>query len=218
MSKGWIVLITRLPDEGPLQIGSVSLPAGVRIVSGYGTAQQPVAWATTEPVPAPACGSWPRRSCPRCARRTRRCPASGPGHPAVPPRSTASSRWPARSRPWPGRRARRGAGQPGSGAGLIRAGLRVVRGTDIACRSGGVVWMSADHGRGSCGAGPPTWSCPARRACWRSRHSTADRLGGQRPSCNSRCPAASAQDRQDLIFHGQPGAAHVGRDDLLLAL
>ena len=40
----------RLPDEGPLQIGSVSLPAGARIVSGHGTAR-PVAWATTEPVP-----------------------------------------------------------------------------------------------------------------------------------------------------------------------
>jgi hypothetical protein len=39
-----------LPDEGPLRIGSVSLPAGVHIVSGYGTAR-PVAWATTEPVP-----------------------------------------------------------------------------------------------------------------------------------------------------------------------
>jgi hypothetical protein len=51
MSNGWIVLTARLPDEGPLQIGSVSLPAGVRIVSGYGTAQQPVACATTEPVP-----------------------------------------------------------------------------------------------------------------------------------------------------------------------
>jgi hypothetical protein len=41
----------RLPDEGSLRIGSVTLPAGVHIVSGYGTAQQPVAWATTEPVP-----------------------------------------------------------------------------------------------------------------------------------------------------------------------
>jgi hypothetical protein len=41
----------RLPDEGAPQIGPVSLPAGVHIVSGYRTAQQPVAWATTEPVP-----------------------------------------------------------------------------------------------------------------------------------------------------------------------
>jgi Domain of unknown function (DUF4253) len=51
MTRGWIVVTGRLPDEGPLQIGSVSLPAGVHIVSGYGTARQPVAWATTEPVP-----------------------------------------------------------------------------------------------------------------------------------------------------------------------
>ena len=42
----------RLPAEGPLQIGSVALPAGVHIVSGYGT-RQPVAWATMEPVPEP---------------------------------------------------------------------------------------------------------------------------------------------------------------------
>lgn len=48
--QGWIVVTGRLPDEGPLQIGSVSLPAGVHIVSGHGTAR-PVAWATTEPVP-----------------------------------------------------------------------------------------------------------------------------------------------------------------------
>jgi hypothetical protein len=44
------VVTGRLPDAGPLQTGSVSLPAGVQIVSGHGTAQ-PVAWATTEPVP-----------------------------------------------------------------------------------------------------------------------------------------------------------------------
>ena len=49
-ARGWIVVTGRLPDEGPVQIGSVSLPAGVHIVSGYGTAELPVAWATTEPV------------------------------------------------------------------------------------------------------------------------------------------------------------------------
>ncbi len=41
-----------LPGEGPLRIGSVALPAGVHIVSGYGT-RQPVAWATIQPVPEP---------------------------------------------------------------------------------------------------------------------------------------------------------------------
>jgi hypothetical protein len=46
-------MITRgLPGEGPLRIGSVALPAGMRIVSGYGTSQ-PVAWATIQPVPEP---------------------------------------------------------------------------------------------------------------------------------------------------------------------
>lgn len=43
----------RLPGEGPLRIGSVTLPAGVHIVSGYGMGQ-PVAWATVHPVPEPA--------------------------------------------------------------------------------------------------------------------------------------------------------------------
>lgn len=43
----------RLPAEGPLRIGSVTLPAGVHIVSGYGM-RQPVAWATIQPVPEPA--------------------------------------------------------------------------------------------------------------------------------------------------------------------
>jgi hypothetical protein len=43
----------RLPGEGPLRIGSVTLPAGVHIVSGYGMGQ-PAAWATVQPVPEPA--------------------------------------------------------------------------------------------------------------------------------------------------------------------
>jgi hypothetical protein len=42
----------RLPGAGPLRIGSVTLPAGVHIVSGYGMGQ-PVAWATIQPVPEP---------------------------------------------------------------------------------------------------------------------------------------------------------------------
>jgi Domain of unknown function (DUF4253) len=42
----------RLPEEGEVRIGSVTLPAGVHIVAGYGTGQ-PVAWATIEPVPEP---------------------------------------------------------------------------------------------------------------------------------------------------------------------
>jgi hypothetical protein len=42
----------RLPAEGPLRIGSVTLPAGVHIVSGFGMGQ-PVAWATIQPVPEP---------------------------------------------------------------------------------------------------------------------------------------------------------------------
>jgi hypothetical protein len=39
-----------LPGDGPAQIGPVPLPAGRRVVAGYGSGQ-PVAWATSEPVP-----------------------------------------------------------------------------------------------------------------------------------------------------------------------
>jgi hypothetical protein len=42
MTKG------RLPDEGPLRLGPVTLPAG-RLITGYGV--DPVAWATVDPVP-----------------------------------------------------------------------------------------------------------------------------------------------------------------------
>lgn len=39
----------RLPDEGPVQFGSVILPAG-RLVMGN-QPKEPVAWATVDPVP-----------------------------------------------------------------------------------------------------------------------------------------------------------------------
>src|ERR1700729_1289194 len=39
----------RLPDEGPVQLGSVILPAG-RLVMGN-QPNEPVAWATVDPVP-----------------------------------------------------------------------------------------------------------------------------------------------------------------------
>ncbi len=39
-----------LPDEGPLHLGSVALPAGRLITPGYGSGE-PVAWATIDPVP-----------------------------------------------------------------------------------------------------------------------------------------------------------------------
>src|SRR5882724_6838123 len=44
--------IGNLPDDGELQLGLVRLPAGRRIVAGYGSGQ-PVAWATTQPVAEP---------------------------------------------------------------------------------------------------------------------------------------------------------------------
>jgi hypothetical protein len=39
-----------LPDEGPLHLGSVTLPAGRLITANYGSGE-PVAWVTTDPVP-----------------------------------------------------------------------------------------------------------------------------------------------------------------------
>src|SRR5215469_6803908 len=41
-----------LPEDGELQLGPVRLPAGKRVVAGYGSAG-PVAWATVEPVADP---------------------------------------------------------------------------------------------------------------------------------------------------------------------
>ena len=39
-----------LPDEGPLHLGSVTLPAGRLITPGDGSGE-PTAWATVDPVP-----------------------------------------------------------------------------------------------------------------------------------------------------------------------
>lgn len=41
-----------LPGEGPVQFGSVALPAGRLITAEYGSGE-PVAWATGDPVPEP---------------------------------------------------------------------------------------------------------------------------------------------------------------------
>ncbi len=41
-----------LPEDGELQLGAIRLPAGKRIVAGYG-AGEPVAWATVAPVADP---------------------------------------------------------------------------------------------------------------------------------------------------------------------
>ena len=49
----------------------------------------------------------------------------------------------------------------GAGAGLIRADLRAVRGSDISARSGGVIVTSAAAGRGPCRCWPATTS-----RCW----------------------------------------------------
>ncbi|TVZ02014.1 DUF4253 domain-containing protein [Trebonia kvetii] len=40
----------QLPDEGPVRLGSVTLPAGRLVTADYGSGE-PVAWATDDPVP-----------------------------------------------------------------------------------------------------------------------------------------------------------------------
>jgi hypothetical protein len=40
----------RLPDEGPVRLGPVSLPAG-KLINGWHGRDHPVAWATVDPVP-----------------------------------------------------------------------------------------------------------------------------------------------------------------------
>ena len=88
---------------------------------------------------ARTCGSSRGGWCRTWTRRTRRCPASGPRLPIIPPRSAATWRSPMPSPP-PARRMRAAALVClGAGAGLIRADLRNVRGTDIGRRCGGVI-------------------------------------------------------------------------------
>jgi Domain of unknown function (DUF4253) len=43
---------SRLPDDGELRLGEVTVPAGRRIIAGYGSGN-PVAWATVQAVPDP---------------------------------------------------------------------------------------------------------------------------------------------------------------------
>ena len=54
----------------------------------------------------------------------------------------------------------------GAGAGLIRADLRAVRGSDVICRSGGVIAEVGGSGRGRCRCWPATTS-----RCWPPRRS-----------------------------------------------
>jgi len=44
------VVTGRLPDEGPIRIGSVTLPAG-RLITGWHGSDHHVAWVTADPVP-----------------------------------------------------------------------------------------------------------------------------------------------------------------------
>ena len=104
----------------------------------------------------------PPGRCRSCIRRIRRCPGSGPRSPTVPRRSAASSRW---RTPSPrSERRMRAAGLVclGAGAGLIRGDLREARGSDVACRSGGVVVAVRGAARGRCRCLPATTP-----RCWR---------------------------------------------------
>src|SRR5215467_4346303 len=50
MTDGGAMAAARLPEEGELRIGSVTLPAG-RLISGWHGGDHHVAWATVNPVP-----------------------------------------------------------------------------------------------------------------------------------------------------------------------
>jgi hypothetical protein len=50
MTEGWAMAKGRLPEEdGPVRLGSVTLPAGKLIMGNL--PREPVAWATVDPVP-----------------------------------------------------------------------------------------------------------------------------------------------------------------------
>ena len=118
---------------------------------GAGGAAAPVGRRAVHPVRAGPVAAWRGARCARtcgssaagwcrsCIRRICRCPGSGPRSPTARRRSAGSSRW---RTPSPrAERRMRAAGLVclGAGAGLIRGDLRDVRGSDVACRSGGVV-------------------------------------------------------------------------------
>ena len=50
VDQGGTVVTGRLPDEGPIRIGSVTLPAG-RLITGWHGSDHHVAWVTADPVP-----------------------------------------------------------------------------------------------------------------------------------------------------------------------
>ena len=87
---------------------------------------------------ARTCGSSPGGWCRTWTRRTRRCPASGPRLPILPPRSAATWR-----SPMPSPRRRGGCAPPPWSASAPGPAdlldLRNVRGTDIGRRCGGVI-------------------------------------------------------------------------------
>ena len=88
---------------------------------------------------ARTCGSSAGVSCRSCIRRICRCRASAPRQPYGPAQIAGyfalADAQPARER----RMRAAGLVCLGAGAGLIRGDLREVRGTDVACRSGGVI-------------------------------------------------------------------------------
>ena len=142
--------------------------------AGAGGGAAPVGGRAVHPVRAGAVARWRGGRCARtcgssaagwcrsCIRRICRCPGNGPSSRTARRRSAGSSRWRTPS-PRPERRMRAaGLVCLGAGAGLIRGDLRDVRGTDVACRSGGVSWSPcAAPGRGPCRCWPATTP-----GCW----------------------------------------------------
>jgi hypothetical protein len=127
-------------------------PSVIERFTAHGPGLSPAARRTLRTT----CGSSPGRWCRTWTRVMRRCPASAPRPPTAARRSTVYLAL-ADAQPTAARRHRAGALVClGAGAGLIRAGLRTARGTDVVQRCGGVLV----HVRG--GRAPRAVPVPAR--------------------------------------------------------
>ena len=179
---------------------------------------------------ARTCGSPAAGWCRSCIRRICRCPGSGPRHRTARRRSRAISR-----SPMPSPRRSGGCGRPGWLPGrprrLIRGDLREMRGTDVACRSGGVI--VSVHGARPRRAGPVPLPRPAagrgavrrdraglRRDRSRRRNLTTPLIRAW--TAGRACPAGHLPAARDLAgrLRRAAGAGHVHarrRDQLLPA-
>ena len=142
-----------------------------------------------------------------------RCRGSGPSSPTA-PAEIAGYLALADAQPTAARRMRAaGLVCLGAGAGLIRADLRAVRGTDVICRSGGLIVAGARRPAAG-GAGPVPLPRPAAGRGALRRDRAGLRRGRSRPPEHHHPadPVAGRRDRAAPAGH-VPAARHLaGRD------